>query len=95
MKNLNNGLGKKVKIKFPVRFDLKVIMNTPLKHETNINKLEFILKLEDIAFHNWRHKASGKGNYTSYTVNVYIISQQKLEKLYAELKNIPEVKMAL
>lgn len=95
MKTKNNSFGGAEKIKFPVRFDLKVIMNTPEKHKTNINKLEFILKLEDIAFQNWRHKSSGKGTYTSYTVNVYIISQQKLEKLYAELKNIPEVKMAL
>jgi len=95
MKIQNNGFGKNEKIKFPVRFDLKVIMNTANDHITNINKLEFVLNTLDIAFQNWRHKSSGKGTYTSYTVNVYIISHEKLTNLYADLKNIPEVKMAL
>lgn len=95
MKIQNNQFGKDQKIKFPVRFDLKVIMTTPERHIENINKLEFVLNTLDIAFQNWRQKPSGKGTYTSYTVNVYIISQEKLTSLYADLKTIPEIKMAL
>lgn len=95
MKIQNNPFGKDQEVKFPVRFDLKVIMNTPADHNDNINKLEFVLNTLDIAFHNWRQKPSGKGTYTSYTVNVYIISHEKLSNLYSDLKSIPEVKMAI
>lgn len=94
MKIHNNAFGNE-EINFPVRFDLKVIMNTPDNHKSNIQKLEFLLKTEDIPFRNWRHKASGKGTYTSYTVDVYIISKEKLERMYSDLRKIPEVKMAL
>lgn len=95
MKIQNNGFGKEEKIKFPVRFDLKIIMITPADHKENITKLEDILNMLGIAFNNWRNKPSGKGTYTSYTINVYIISQEKLTALYSELKKIPEVKMAI
>lgn len=95
MKIQNNAFGNNQKIKFPVRFDLKVIMNTPEDHTQNISKLEFVLNTLDIAYQNWRQKPSGKGTYTSYTVNVYIISQEKLTHLYTDLKRIPEIKMAI
>lgn len=95
MRIQNNGFGKDEKIKFPVRFDLKIIMISAKDHKENITKLENTLNELEIAFNNWRNKPSGKGTYTSYTVNVYIISQQKLTALYAELKKIPEVKMAI
>jgi putative lipoic acid-binding regulatory protein len=95
MKKINNGLNTSEKLKFPVQFDLKVIMESPDDHQNHIDKLENILNSLSIAFHNWRYKPSEKGTYTSYTVNVYVITQKKLKDLFAELKTIPEVKMAI
>jgi len=95
MKLQNNGLKKQDKLKFPVKFDLKVIMTTLDDNQENIDALEPVLKKLNISFGKWSHKPSGKGTYTSYTVSVRIISQEILTQLYKDLKTVPGVKMAL
>jgi putative lipoic acid-binding regulatory protein len=95
MKITNNGFGKDEQIKFPVSFDLKVIMLTVPDPQNSIAELELLLVQLKIPFKNWRHKPSGKGTYTSFTVRVDIVSQELMTKLYADLKTVPNVKMAL
>lgn len=95
MKIHTNCSGGNEIIKFPVQFDLKIIMTTPSNHQDNVDSLEAVLRNLSIDFSNWRHKISDKGAYTSYTVNVLIISQSILTQLYTDLKNVPGVKLAL
>jgi len=95
MKIQNNGFGKEDKIEFPVNFDLKVIMLSVDDPSVSIADLELLLIQLKIPFKNWRHKASGKGSYTSFTVNVDIETKILLDKLYLELRTVPGVKMAL
>lgn len=95
MKLQSNGLKKDEKVKFPVKFDLKVIMITQEKDQDNIDLLEPLLKKLNISFGKWSHKPSGKGTYTSYSVSVKITSQEILTQLYNDLKTVPGVKMAL
>ncbi len=95
MKLQSNGLKKEQKLKFPVKFDLKVIMTTQEKDQLNIDLLEPVLNNLNITFGKWTHKPSGKGTYTSYSVSVRILSQEILTQLYNDLKTVPGVKMAL
>ncbi|NOR86323.1 MAG: DUF493 family protein [Bacteroidales bacterium] len=95
MKTQNNGFAKEDKIKFPVNFDLKVIMFTQPDPQVSIAELESLLVQLNIPFKNWRHKPSGKGTYTSFTVSVHLETQDLMTKLYANLKTVPGVKMAL
>lgn len=94
MKTQNNGLDDK-KITFPVRYDLKVIMMTKEDPNINIKAIEPVLKDLNIEFKKWSHKPSGKGTYTSYSVNVLIKNQDILTQLYKNLSTIPDFKMAL
>ena len=95
MKMQNNGFKKSKKIVFPVRFDLKVIMTTKEDPIENMKAIEPILSELNIEYKDWSHKPSGKGTYTSFSVNVLIKDQDTLTKLYENLGAIPGVKMAL
>ena len=95
MKIQNNGFAKEDKIKFPVNFDLKVIMLTQSDPNISIAELESLLVKLKIPFKNWRHKPSGKGTYTSFTVNIDLDSEKLMTKLYKDLRTVPGFKMAL
>ena len=95
MKIQNNGFAKEDKIKFPVDFDLKVIMYTQPDPQISIAELESLFVQLSIPFRNWRHKPSGKGTYTSFTVSVHLETQELMNKLYKDLRTIPGVKMAI
>lgn len=95
MKTQNNGSAKQEQIIFPVTFDLKVIMITTKDPNENIKALEPVLTELGIRFSKWTHKPSGKGTYTSYSVNVEVKDQKTLTNLYEKLKLVPGVKMAL
>ena len=83
------------KVKYPVNFDLKVIMENNQTDEENIASLEKLLTSSKIPYSNFRKKQSSKGKYTSYTVGVTMESQQILEKFYIDLKEIPGVVYAV
>ena len=95
MKINNNGFAKEEKIKFPVDFDLKVIMYTQEDPSLSIVELESLFVTLKIPFKNWRHKPSGKGTYTSFTVSVHLETQELMSQLYKDLKTVPGVKMAI
>ncbi|OYT16071.1 MAG: hypothetical protein B7C24_09760 [Bacteroidetes bacterium 4572_77] len=95
MKISQNPFGKDDKIEFPVNFDLKVIMITQPDAQISIAELESVLVALAIPYENWRYKASGKGTYTSFTVNIDVVSQKILSTLYENLRSVPNVKMAL
>ena len=85
----------KEKINFPVNYDLKIIMVANNRHEDNRAMFEQIFVKLGIAFLNWRHKESGKGKYTSYTVHIRIVNEMLMKQLYTELHTVPDVKMAI
>ena len=95
MKIQNNGLGKDEKILFPVNFDLKIIMHTQSDPQVSIAELESLLIVLKIPFKNWRHKPSTKGTYTSFTVNIDLISDELMKKLYVDLRTVQGFKMAI
>jgi len=90
-----NPFGKNEKIKFPVNYDLKIIVIANNRHADNQAMLEQVFVKLEIPFLNWRHKDSGKGKYTSYTVHIRIKDEQQMQQLYADLRTIPGVKMAI
>ena len=90
-----NPFGSNEKIKFPVNYDLKIILIANNKHKENIASIELVLEKLGISFLNWRHKDSGKGKYTSYTVHVRIVTEVLMKSLYTELNTVPGFKMAI
>lgn len=83
------------KIKFPVNYDLKIILLANGLHNENKAMIEQVLVKLGISFLNWRHVESGKGKYTSYTVHVRIVSEGIMKSLYQELRSVPGFKMAI
>jgi putative lipoic acid-binding regulatory protein len=95
MRNPQSPFGKNEKIKFPVNYDLKVILTANGEHQENIKNIEKLLTQLQISFLNWRHKDSGKGKYTSYTVHIRIQDEGLMKKLYSDLRLVPGFKMAI
>jgi len=87
--------GNKDKVEFPVNYDLKIILIANGLHAENKAMMEQVFVKLGISFLNWRHKDSGKGKYTSYTVHVRIINEMVMKSLYAELHTVPGFKMAI
>ncbi|RLD79191.1 MAG: hypothetical protein DRJ15_09955 [Bacteroidetes bacterium] len=82
-------------VNYPVKFDLKAIIETSIKEEESIKNIEKILKKLKVPYENFRMKHSSGGKYISYTVSVDIDSKKQLEDVYTELKKIPGLKFAL
>ncbi|MDA3904899.1 MAG: DUF493 domain-containing protein [Bacteroidales bacterium] len=95
MKIQQNPFGNNEKIVFPVNYDLKIILLANGRHSDNKAMIEQVFVKLGVTFLNWRHKDSGKGKYTSYTVHVRISSEILMKNLYAELRSIPGFKMAI
>lgn len=90
-----NPFGSNEKIKFPVNYDLKIILLANGRHDDNKAMIEQVLVNLGISFLNWRHVESSKGNYTSYTVHVRISNEEIMKNLYLELRSVPGFKMAI
>ena len=87
---------KKAEIKYPLTFDLKVIMDSRPGDNRNILELDNIL--EDLSIElktNWLSKKSKTGTYTTYTGRITVTSQDQMHELYHKLKAHPSVKFAL
>lgn len=95
MKIHTNGINQDEKINFPVQYDLKVIMDSSKSDDEHQTAIKSVLDLLHISHTNWRNKKSGKGNYTSYSISIYVLSQDELTLLYNKLKDVPGIKMAI
>ena len=87
---------KKPEIKYPLTFDLKVIMIS--EPGDNKNALELDNILEDLSIElktNWLSKKSKTGAYTTFTGKIVVTSQVQMHALYGKLKEHPCVKFAL
>lgn len=91
MDRLNDG-----KLKFPVSFELRVIMENTSSDEANMEALEAVIEELSIPHKEWgESRKSKEGKYTSYSLPVMIKNHDTLKALYAGLNSVPGVKHAI
>ncbi len=90
-----NGKGQEKKLEFPVRFELKVVMETTQAVEVQQAHIAHLLAKHKIENNFVSSKPSSKGNFVSLTYNVLILSQKQMDNMYTDLKTIPGIKFAL
>ena len=96
----NGGNGKNKlfgdeEVKFPVNYDLKVILDNKGKNEDDQAAIKEVLLANKVTHSNWRSKFSSNQKYISFTVNVSINSHEQMSSLYEGLKTIDGIKLAL
>lgn len=89
-----NDAGKPV-LEFPVKYELKVILDTSHKREIHQRNLELVLEDVAVEFSGIKFKPSRKGNYVSISVTVTLESDEQLQLLYRQLSLLPGIKMAI
>lgn len=90
-----NGKGKARKIKYPVNYKLKLIMDNSIPKSVNIKNVSDKLEELKIKFGSFSSVLSKNETYISLTVQVRIISDAQFRILYIELKNIEGLKTAI
>ena len=95
----------KPKIDFPVNIDLKIIMEMTNKPGENAEPPEIleenrktILRILDglsIEHQEWRTRFSSERKYVSFSVSVILESQEKMDRLYEEMKKVPSIRFAV
>lgn len=81
-------------IQFPCHFPIKIIGK-----KTEL----FTVEIKEIIYKHFSetpdeaivYQESGRGNYLSITVTVFVNDQQSLDALYQELTKHPDIKMVL
>jgi|TARA_B110000967_G_scaffold195143_1_gene224339 putative lipoic acid-binding regulatory protein len=81
-------------LKFPCNFDIKVMGESVESFSESMIK---IIKKQDENFNESRieMKGSSNGKYISLTCNVYVTSQEQLDKIYMDLSKNPMTKFVL
>ena len=81
-------------LKFPCNFDIKVMGESVENFSESMIK---IIKKQDENFNESRieMKGSSNGKYISLTCNVYVTSQEQLDKIYMDLSKNPMTKFVL
>lgn len=87
-------LNKKAKLKFPLSFDLKIVMETK-DDEENKSLISSVLKDLKIPLSDWDIRESAQGNYKRYSVKVTLITKKRMDEMYSELIKVPGVKTVL
>lgn len=90
-----NGREKQENLKFPVTFELKVVLETNAAIKEQQNNIETILQELQISNAYKNHKMSTKGTYCSYTYQVKVQSREQLQQMYTGLKLLNGFKFAL
>lgn len=81
-------------LEFPCDFDIKVMGKSNEKFAESIIK---IIKKHDVNFDSSKieMKGSSTGKYISLTCNVYVTSQNQLDKMYIDLSKSPMTNFVL
>ena len=85
----------KEEINYPISFDFKAMMDATINDDDNKQALVDVfdkLGIEHL-YHN--KKISSKGTYVSLTYKITIVSKQKMQQLYKDLKSVKGLKFAL
>lgn len=83
------------KLKFPVKYHLKAVLEVSLGEEKDRKNLEVVFESLGVPFSFKNQRPSTRGNYISYTYQVTLQSKVQLEKLYEKLKSVTGLKFAL
>ena len=84
----------KTLLNFPEKFPIKVFGSDNEEFRAVVKSIfNTHVVAEDFLF--WREKISSKGNYLAITVTIMAQSQAQLDKIYIDLTDSKEVKMAL
>lgn len=93
--DLFSDLTRSEHVEFPVTFDLKVVMDATIPEDTSRGEMKSIFSDLDIPFKEMGKRLSSKGNYISFTYNVYISSREKLHDLFEKIRSVPGVRFAI
>jgi putative lipoic acid-binding regulatory protein len=94
-KKITPGLPGSKKLKFPVSYHLKAVLEASLGEEQDKKNLESVFISQKVPYSFIEQKPSSKGNYISYTYKVTLHNEQQLDALYNELKGVTGLKFAL
>ncbi len=82
-------------IPFPQTFYLKVIFETAIPEEQREVELHQVFEKNSVPYDDITIKNSAKGNFISYSIRVLIINQAQMQEVYADIKKIKGVKVAM
>lgn len=82
-------------LNFPVTFRLKVVLTTSLKDTENKEQLINIFNTLNIRYLYRSKIRSSKGSYVSFTYEVTLNDRRSMNRLYALLKEIENLRFAL
>ncbi len=85
----------KEKLRFPVSYHLKAVLEASLGEETDRQNLEAIFESVHVPYTFHGIKSSTKGNYISYTYKVTLQNKSQMLELYDKLKSVEGLKFAL
>ncbi len=82
-------------LQFPVTYRLKTVMTASLNDRENKKQLIHIFDELKIGYLYQSKNKSSKGSYVSFTYEVTLKNRQTMNRLYALLKKIENLKFAL
>lgn len=83
------------KLKFPVSYRLKAVLEASLGEEQDRQNLEIVFDSLQVAYTFHDRRSSSKGNYISYTYQVTLHNRPQMLELYEKLKDVEGMKFAL
>jgi putative lipoic acid-binding regulatory protein len=93
--NKNSETNDPEKIKYPITYPLKLIMDNSIANEINIKNVSDKLDSLKIKYGTFSSRLSKQGKYVSLSVNVRISSEDLFKKLYHELQTVEGLKTAI
>lgn len=82
-------------LRFPVSFDLKVIMEKGGDSVDTRTILEKILVRNEIPASDWDVKTKPESRYVRYSVSVTLQTRDRMDSLYRDLAEEPRVRSAI
>lgn len=82
-------------IPFPQTFYLKVIFDTAIPEFQREIDMGEVFDKHKVPFSDITVKNSAKGAYISYSIKVELVSHDQMQNMYADLKKISGVKVAM
>lgn len=93
--NKDVGSSSKQEIIFPIKYVLKIIVDTKIADNKTVNEIADLFDQLNIN-HDWLHeKPSNKNNFLSYSVEITLIDKNTMDNLYLGLKRIKAIKLAI
>lgn len=82
-------------VKYPVRFELKVIFNAESEEKIHRRNLELVLEDSNVKYLFKKSVTSAKGSFVSITSEVVLENQHQLHRMYEQLKLLPGIRFAI